>query len=114
MTGNELFYLIKGILGLLGTMLVLYHTNHAWDFVVRHGTYGQRWRYISLLAWMILVTGASAQQLHENAPIQSRNIGSLFVTIFTIIAMIISINEGRKKTDPFPPGHHVQNETEED
>lgn len=94
---SEAFYLIKGLFGLVAVILVMYHTNQAWRYVVQHGTYGQRWRYIALLAWTILVTGASVQQFHEHAPIQSRNVGALIVILFTIGAMIISIRESSRK-----------------
>lgn len=93
-----MFYLLKGVLGLLATVLVVYHTNQAWTYVVKHGTYGQRWRYFSLMLFMGVATESSVQQIQQKAPVQSFNIATAVVILFTIVAMVISIREslGRK------------------
>lgn len=92
---SELFYLIKGLMGLIATVLVIYHTNQAWTYVVKHGTYGQRWRYFSLMMFMGVATESSVQQIQQRAPVQIFNIATAVVIVFTIVAMVISIRESR-------------------
>lgn len=89
------FYVVKGVLGLVGTLLVVYHTNQAWTYVVKHGTYGQRWRYFSLMLFMGVATESSVQQIQQKAPVQAFNIATAVVILFTIVAMVISIRESR-------------------
>ena len=91
------FYVIKGMCALLSTTLLLYHMTQVWPYLRSNATIGQRMRYYSLLAFSILVTGASGEQVQDGALVNYRNLGSLIVTIMLIVAMVISIREDAHK-----------------
>lgn len=87
------FYMIKGLLGLIATLMLIYHMKITWDHVLHHGTFGQQLRYYTLLAISILIAGGSAEQYKEAAVVNYRNLGAILVVCMLIVAMIVSIRE---------------------
>jgi cellobiose-specific phosphotransferase system component IIC len=89
-----LFILAKGLLAMVSTIMLLIHMNLTWDRISANATgWGQRLRYLSLLGFSILVTGATAEQLAENSLVGYRHLGSLSVIVFLIVAMSFSLKE---------------------
>lgn len=91
---SEVFFLVKGILALTSTLLIILHMNWVWWKIT---TLGQRLRYLTLLAFSILIAGGSVEQVKDNALVNYRNLGGLAVTIMLIVAMLVSIREDRKQ-----------------
>lgn len=89
----EAFFVAKGFLALVATLLVIWHMDRTWDHVTHHGTPGQRLRYYTLLGYSVLVTGASAEQISDGQFVAYRHFGGLILTVLLIIAMIVSLRE---------------------
>lgn len=90
------FFLVKGVIALISTLLLLLHMNRIWTRLAQQATRGQRLRYGTLLAFSVLVTGASAEQVTQDAAVSARNVGSLIVTVLLVITAIVSIREDPK------------------
>lgn len=88
------FFLIKGFLGLISTLLLIYHMLHTWQFIP---ALGQRLRYITLLGFSVLVTGSTAEQVQQETLVNYRNIGTVVVLTLLIIAMVVSIREDLRR-----------------
>ena len=82
------FYVLKGILAVFATALLLLHMVRGWERIV---SWAQRLRYLSLLYFAMLVAYASAEQVHEAAPVNLRNIGGLVGVALLIVAALASI-----------------------
>lgn len=89
----DLFFVIKGVIALISTLLLLLHMNRAWGRLSRESTLAQRLRYYALLAFSVLTTGASAEQLHQGVEVNYRNLGALIVTSLLAIAAGTSLYE---------------------
>lgn len=87
------FYVIKGLVALLGTLLLLAHMEHEWRESM---TWGRRMRYFTLLAYAIVQTTASVEQVTEQAPINFRNVLGMVAAGVLVAAMVVSIGETRK------------------
>lgn len=98
----ETFFFLKGLIALITTVFVVIHMNWSWvDFDrdedrIRTGI-GQRMRYISWFLFIILIAGASAEQIHDGSLINPRNVAAIFVVSFATLTAIISIIEARRK-----------------
>lgn len=86
----HVFYVVKGVLGLLATVMLIVHMSHTWDRMV---SLGQRLRYITLLAFSILVTGATLEQLQQDAGVNYRNLGAMVCVLLLVGAMLASLDE---------------------
>lgn len=84
----HVFYIVKGCLALLSTVLLLFHMSRTWDLVV---TRGQRFRYYSLLSFSVLVTTATLEQLEQDAVVNYRNLGTLLCIVGLLVAVSVSI-----------------------
>lgn len=88
------FYMTKGCVGIVATTLVLIHMTSTWDRVTR---WGQRLRYLSLLAFTALVTFASAEQVNVSETVDWRNLGGMAAVLLVIVAMAVSIRDDLRK-----------------
>lgn len=97
----HIFYLVKGTLGLVALVLVVWHMSHTWDKVTTYGTKGQVLRYICLLLYTAVVCGSTVEQIHLKNEIHYINLANFVVITVTIIAMLVSITEDqeREKSD---------------
>lgn len=89
----EEFYIAKGMLGLLATLLVLVHMSTAWAEAM---TLGRRLRYFALLYASILLAGSSAEQVSDAALVSYRNLGGMGLSVVIIVAMVVSIVESHR------------------
>jgi hypothetical protein len=108
MGGNDAFFVVKGVIGLIAVGLLVVHMNRSWhtfdrDPVTRQLVgKGQRLRYVTLFAAVVLLTGASAEQIHDAAKIESRNVGAMVVAVLALYSAIVSVREAspRRSDDP--------------
>lgn len=82
------FYAIKGILGLIATVLLVFHMMREWR---RTRCLSQRMRFISLLAFSVLITGASVEQIQQHALINYRNLGACICILWLVVAIVVSL-----------------------
>lgn len=90
---GEEFYVIKGLLGVVATLMLIIHMNLTWRHVVQFGTLGQQLRYLTLLGVSVLFVGASVEQVKEHALVNYRNFGGMVVCLMLIFTMAVSIRE---------------------
>jgi len=83
------FYVLKGVLALIGTLMLIYHMHKTWTWVTN---WPQRLRYLVLFGFATLLTGASWEQINQGAPVNWRNIGAMLLAVALIVAMAISIH----------------------
>lgn len=95
------FYITKGLMGLLGVVLYMTHLQRA---MPRAKCRGQRWRYYTLLAYAVLTTSASGEQLAQQAEVNWRNVAGLWVAALLVISAVISIRHDHRLGDPC--GYH--------
>lgn len=89
-----LFYVLKGGIAVLATVLVVGHMMHTWSDVT---TWGRRLRYLALLACTSLIAFASAEQVSQEVAVSYRNVGAVAVLLLTLVAMAASIREDLRK-----------------
>ena len=87
-----LFYVTKGVLALVATLLYLFHMDRAWSTLRSRG---QRWRYIVLLYLSVLLTVATVEQIQDQALVSYRNLGAFVGSVLLLIAAVISLQEDR-------------------
>ena len=87
------FYVVKGVVGLLGSILYLVHMNVVWPTLV---TWGRRLRYLGLLAGSMLLTYASAEQITEQVPVDSRNRLGMLYGLLLLATAAVSLYEDRR------------------
>lgn len=100
----ESFYLMKGMTGLLGTVLVVIHMQLSWGQFdrdsngVRTGI-TQRARYLSWFLFILYITIVSYKQvkLAIPPPVVDINVGSFFVEGVAAVVALLSIIEARHK-----------------
>lgn len=95
---SRLFFVIKGILGLIATLMLLFHMSISWGNIIRVGTLGQELRYLTLLGLSVLITGASAEQIHQHHPVDYRSLGAFILAASLIVAMGVSLKEDYTRT----------------
>lgn len=88
------FYHVKGFVALAATLLLIHHMQRAWPSI---RTWGQRLRYLSLLAFASLITFASVEQVAGEVPVDYRNLGGMAVAVLLVVAAVVSIHEDRRK-----------------
>lgn len=94
----ETFYVIKGMVALVGTILIVVHMNMSWGQFdrdndgVRTGV-SQRMRYISWFMFVVLIAAASKEQISDGVEVSKRNSAALFVVSFAVLTAIVSIKE---------------------
>lgn len=101
----HLFFMFKGCFALLVCVMVVIHTHRVWEQLKRTGSIGQRLRYIALTCWVILVASSACEQVHENLRVSYRNLGAIVVLIVTMVAMVVSIREDRKRKENDASSH---------
>lgn len=87
------FYIFKGVLALVGTCLLVAHMIRKREPM----TPGQTLRYLALLSFAALVTGASVEQTHQEAVVNYRNLAAIPVVALLIVAAVVSLYETRRK-----------------
>lgn len=88
------YYTIKGFVALAATLLVIFHMSTAWAEAM---TLGRQLRYIALLYAAILLTASSVEQVSEDVVVSYRNLGGLGLSVVILVAMVVSINETRRR-----------------
>ena len=91
---SEVFYVLKGLLALVSTLMLIFHMTRVWWKI---NTLGQQLRYLTLLALSVLITGGSAEQLRDGEIVNYRNLGAFLITVMLIVTMVISIREDRER-----------------
>lgn len=91
------FYMLKGLLAVAATVLLLVHMTRRWPVLLSEHRLGKRMRYLTLLAYAVLVTGASVEQVHDGSLVSYRNLGSAIVSILLLVTIIISMREERQR-----------------
>lgn len=88
------FFIAKGLVSLVATALLLFHMR-----AVKRGPISlDRWlRYLSLLFFAVLVTGASIDQLTSAAEISWYNVGGLVGAALLILTVCVSITEDHRR-----------------
>lgn len=94
------FFVAKGMVALVASLLVIGHMAHTWSGVT---TLGRRLRYFALLAATSLYASASVEQVEEAELVDFRHLGVIAVLLLVIVAMVVSIREDLR--NPSPPGH---------
>jgi hypothetical protein len=88
----HIFYLVKGSLGLIALLLVVWHMSHTWDKVTTYGTKGQVLRYIcSAALHRDSGSGSTVEQIHLRNEIHYINLANFVAILVTIVAMLVSI-----------------------
>lgn len=87
------FFLLKGLVGLLATVLLVVHMVQTWADPL---TLGRRLRYYSLLFTSFIITSASYEQIHDDALVNWRNIGGLCAVLLIAVAAGVSVVEDHR------------------
>jgi uncharacterized membrane protein YeiB len=87
------FFVWKGILALIGTILLVAHMARKREPM----TLGQTLRYLSLLYLAVLITGASVEQSNQDAVVNYRNLAAIPGVALLIVAACVSLYESRHK-----------------
>jgi hypothetical protein len=87
------FYICKGALSLLGTLLLLKNMDVEWSAPAM--SLGRRLRYLSLLTFAVVMTGASVEQATQDAVVNYRNLGAFVAAVVLVVAMVVSLRETR-------------------
>lgn len=95
----HLFYVLKGVIALIATVGLIVHMSHTWHQIVR---WGQRLRYLSLLAFAFLITGATIEQLEQDAVVNYRNLGTFVCALLLLVAVAASIRDDVMHKQPKP------------
>lgn len=82
------FYVLKGILSLVATIVYLVHMVRTWGGLK---SVAQQGRYLCLLYFAVLITFASAEQVQQGVLVDYRNLGGMFGAILLLTVAIISI-----------------------
>lgn len=86
----EQFFALKGLIGVVSTVLLVVHMMQTWGEPL---TAGRRLRYYALLFASFIVTGASYEQIYDDAVVNWRNIGGFVAAALITVAAIVSIVE---------------------
>lgn len=91
----ELFYTTKGVIALIGALMLITHMIIDGDYV--HG-WDQRMRYLTLLGYTMTVTLSSTMQVatHRDV-IHIENWMGLILSVMLIVTMIMSMKAAAKK-----------------
>jgi hypothetical protein len=97
----QTFFTIKGILGAVGTALLLIHMNRSWRDFDKDcdgiGTgIGQRMRFLCMFGFAVLVTSASYEQIKDGVKVHPHNVGALLLAIALILTTVVSIIESER------------------
>lgn len=98
------FFIAKGLIGLLSTILLIGHMIQTWDSAE---DLGRRMRYYALLFTSFLLTSASYEQVYDDAVVNWRNVGGMFAAILILAAAVISMWQDKFRssvTDDSPEG----------
>ena len=82
------FFAIKGVLGMVATILFIMHMARSWSQRI---CLSQRMRYISLLAFSVMITGAPVEQIHDGALVNYRNLGAGLCIVWMVVTSLVSI-----------------------
>jgi hypothetical protein len=86
----EAFYLLKGALALIGTVLLVVHMLMTWSSIER---WGQRLRYLVLLGFAGLASSSTVEQVQQSAVVSYRNLAAAPLAVLLILAMVVSIHD---------------------
>lgn len=84
------FYVIKGVVALVGTLMLIWHMASTWD---ETRGWGQRLRYITLLCCAAVFTFSSVEQTNQDTVVNYRNVGALMCVVLLVVTMVVSIRE---------------------
>jgi hypothetical protein len=87
------FHTITGLLALLGSILLIWHMNIAWPYIVKTG---QRLRYITLLWASMTVAYGAVVDIKIGRLVETVSILFTLWAILLITTMVISIRETRR------------------
>lgn len=87
------FFMVKGLLALVATILVVWHMATTWEHVEH---WSQRLRYLALLALIGVSTYAAPEQLADGIPVSTRNVLGGLAVVLVIVAMVASIVHDRR------------------
>ena len=97
------FFIVKGVIGIVATVLYLVHMAKVWPTLVY---LDQQLRYLCLLSGAVLVTSASVEQVQDDALVNWRHLGAMVFVTLLLLAAVLSIvldrvrqNRGRS-SDP--------------
>jgi hypothetical protein len=91
----DVFYIVKGIVALVSTLVLVAHMNRSW---YRFTTLGQRLRYLVLFGFTAVGAGGSFEQISEGAAVSYRNVGALLVFVFLAVTSVVSIRENQDES----------------
>lgn len=103
----QAFYITKGIIGVIGTIILIVVMNQNWGNFDKgpdgvHRGVGQRLRYITLFYFAVLISSASYEQVRQSLEtINLRNIGGFIGALLLIVTGIVSLveyNDQRKRS----------------
>lgn len=96
---HHTFYVIKGVLGVIGVLALVFYMDRSWPHFDIEGGYGQRLRFITLFYFAVLVTAVSYDQVRTSASITLNSIGALGGAILLAITSVVSLLEARNGRD---------------
>lgn len=101
---GQVFFVLKGLIGVVAVLTILYNMNNSWAEFDRDPITGesvgvaQRLRYITLFYFAVLITAVSTQQATDgNQPIDWRAIGAFVGVSLCLLTAIVSVREAREK-----------------
>lgn len=87
------FYVVKALCGLAAVIVLVVHINQTWS---RIATRAQRFRYLLLLGFVVVVASASTAQ-YDGSPVTGRNIAGLLLAVATCVVAAVSIRQDRPR-----------------
>lgn len=99
---SETFFVVKGLVALVGTLLLV---AHMWRTRHDEMSLGQVLRYLTLLGFAVLGAAASPEQIGEGVGVEGRNKAALGLFVLLNITALVSIYEQRPKRKVRKNGH---------
>jgi hypothetical protein len=90
------FFIMKGLIGLLATVLIIVHMVRTWHEPL---SLGRRLRYYALLLMSTLITTGSYEQIHDSASVNIRNVMGIAGAALIAVAAVVSLMEERASTE---------------
>lgn len=87
------FLALKGVLAVLGVILLILDMNSRWNRVT---SVAQQARYLTLLGFAVLLAGASAEQVGEGMLLSYRHLGAMIMSVALVVTGVLSLRETHK------------------